>query len=253
MSETFEKLLSNRAKGMQRNQIREILKVVAQPGMISLAGGIPAPETFPIEELYQLNETVLDKYGAAALQYDLTEGFAPFRQALVKYLATKGIEASAEDLLIFNGSQSVLDTLGKILISPGDIVALESPSYLGAISAFSSYLPEYVSIETDDDGIVPEALERVLDQHEVKFVYLVTTFQNPTGRTLSAERREAVAEIIRAKNTLVIEDDPYSDLRYRGAPVPALRTYAPGTRYMPAPCRRYSRRACGWASAWRRR
>ena len=227
MTSSFEDLLSERALGMRQNVIREILKVVSQPGMISLAGGIPAPETFPIEELYRINETVLDRYGAAALQYDLTEGFTPFREALVSYLAQKGISADADSLLVFNGSQSVLDTLGKILITPGDIIALESPSYLGAISAFSSYLPEYISVETDDDGIVPEALERALDQQPVKFIYLVTTFQNPTGRTLSVERRRAVAEIIKAKNALVIEDDPYGDLRYRGQPVPALQTFAP--------------------------
>ncbi len=227
MTDTFERLLSRHTIGMRRNQIREILKVVAQPGMISLAGGIPAPETFPIEELYRINETVLDRYGATALQYDLTEGFAPFREALAGYLAKKGIEADAEQLLVFNGSQSVLDTLGKILITPGDTIALESPSYLGAISAFSSYLPEYVSIETDDDGILPESLARVLDQHDVKFTYLVSTFQNPTGRTLSVERRRQVADIIKAKNALVIEDDPYGDLRFRGAAVPALHSFAP--------------------------
>ena len=163
--------------------------------------------------MYRINETVLDRYGAAALQYDLTEGFAPFREALAGYLTQKGISADAEKLLVFNGSQSVLDTLGKILITPGDVVALESPSYLGAMSAFSSYLPEYVSVETDDDGIVPESLERVLDQQPVKFLYLVTTFQNPTGRTLSIQRRREVAEIIKAKQALVIEDDPYADLR----------------------------------------
>ncbi|MYD08543.1 MAG: PLP-dependent aminotransferase family protein [Chloroflexi bacterium] len=212
---------------MRENVIREILKVVSQPGMISLAGGIPAPETFPIEELYRINETVLDRYGAVALQYDRTEGFTPFLEALVGYLAQKGISADAANLLVFNGSQSVLDTLGKILITPGDVIALESPSYLGAISAFSSYLPEYVSVETDDDGIVPASLERVLDSTPVKFIYLVTTFQNPTGRTLSVERRREVAAIIKAKNALVIEDDPYGDLRYRGQPVPPLQTFAP--------------------------
>ncbi len=227
MTNSLEHLLSARALGMRQNVIREILKVVSQPGMVSLAGGIPAPETFPIEELYRINETVLNRYGAAALQYDLTEGFAPFREALVGYLARKGISADADSLLVFNGSQSVLDTLGKILITPGDVIALESPSYLGAISAFSSYLPEYISIETDDDGIVPEALERALDQQPVKFIYLVTTFQNPTGRTLSVERRREIARIIKAKNALVIEDDPYGDLRYRGHPVPALQTFAP--------------------------
>lgn len=227
MSKTFEHLISERALGMRENVIREILKVVSQPGMISLAGGIPAPETFPIEELYRINETVLDRYGAAALQYDRTEGFTPFREALVGYLEQKGIRAEAANLLVFNGSQSVLDTLGKILITPSDVIALESPSYLGAISAFSSYLPQYISIETDDNGIVPESLERALDQQPIKFIYLVTTFQNPTGRTLSIERRREVAAIIKAKNALVIEDDPYGDLRYRGQPVPPLQTFAP--------------------------
>ena len=227
MSTSFEHLLSKRALGMRKNVIREILKVVSQPGMVSLAGGIPAPETFPIEDLYRINETVLDRYGALALQYDVTEGFAPFREALAGYLTQKGISADAEKLLVFNGSQSVLDTLGKILITPGDVVALESPSYLGAMSAFSSYLPEYVSVETDDDGIVPESLERVLDQQPVKFLYLVTTFQNPTGRTLSIQRRREVAEIIKAKQALVIEDDPYADLRFRGQALPALQTFAP--------------------------
>ena len=227
LTQTLEHLLSSRTRGMQRNPIREILKVVSQPGMISLAGGIPAPETFPIEELYRINERVLDRYGAAALQYDVTEGFAPFREALVSYLAKKGIVAEAERLLVFNGSQSVLDTIGKVLISPGDIVVLESPSYLGAISAFTPYQPEFVSIETDDDGIVPEALERVLDEHEVKFVYLVSTFQNPTGRTLTVERREEIAAIVKEKRALIVEDDPYSDLRFRGVAVPPLFAFAP--------------------------
>ena len=119
MTQKLQNLLSQSASGLRRNPIREILKVVSQPGMISLAGGIPAPETFPIEDLYRINETVLDRYGAAALQYDLTEGFAPFREALAGYLATKCITADAEQLLVFNGSQSILDTLGKVLISPG--------------------------------------------------------------------------------------------------------------------------------------
>ena len=227
MSQQFQDLLSQRTNNMRKNQIREILKVVAQPGMISLAGGIPAPETFPIEDLYRINEAVLDRYGAVALQYDLTEGFTPFREALVTYLAAKDINVSADELLVFNGSQSVLDTLGKVLISPGDIVALETPSYLGAISAFSAYEPNYVSIATDDDGVLPESLEETLDRHPVKFIYLVTTFQNPTGRTLSVERRRQIAEIIKQKGALVIEDDPYSDLRYRGDAVPPFYTFAP--------------------------
>ena len=227
MSRQFEDKLSARTATMRRNQIREILKVVAQPGMVSLAGGIPAPETFPIEELYRINEAVLDRYGAAALQYDLTEGFTPFRRALSRYLAAKRIHVSADEILVFNGSQSVLDTLGKTLITPGDLIALESPSYLGAISAFSAYEPNFVSIATDGEGILPDALAETLDRQAIKFIYLVTTFQNPTGRTMSAERRRQVAEIVKARGALVIEDDPYSDLRYRGEAVAPFYAFAP--------------------------
>ena len=227
MSAKLEHLRSRRVDGMQRNPIRELFKVAMQPGMVSLAGGLPASETFPVEQLYGLNERVLDRYGAAALQYDRTEGFTPFRQALTGFLAGKGIQAEADELLVFNGSQSVLDTVGKALISPGDLVGLESPSYLGAISAFSPYGPQYVSIETDEDGIVPRALEAALDQHALKFIYLVTTFQNPTGRTTTLERRRQIAAIIKERDALVVEDDPYSDLRYRGQALPPLQTFAP--------------------------
>ncbi len=227
VSQDFQGFLSQRTQSMRRNQIREILKVVSQPGVISLAGGIPAPETFPIEDLYRINEAVLDRYGAAALQYDLTEGFTPFREALVSYLGAKAIKVCADEILVFNGSQSVLDTLGKVLITPGDTIALETPSYLGAISAFSAYEPNYVSIATDDEGLLPEALEETLSRRKIKFIYLVTTFQNPTGRTLSAERRRQVAEIVARHGALVIEDDPYSDLRYRGEAVPPFYAFAP--------------------------
>ena len=227
MPDAFQKLLSQRTLSMQSNAIREILAVVSQPGMISLAGGIPAPQSFPLEDLYRINETVLDRYGAAALQYDLTEGFTPFREALVDYLSSKQVQASAQDILVFNGSQSVLDTLAKVLITPGDFIALESPSYLGAITAFNAYEPRYLNIETDDEGIIPESLVNLLEQRSVKFIYLVSTFQNPTGRTLSASRRREVAEIVKRFQALVIEDDPYSDLRYRGEPIAPFFTYAP--------------------------
>lgn len=227
MSNNFAHLLSQRTQNMQDNAIRNILKVVSQPGMISLAGGIPAEESFPLEQMYTLNEIVLNKYGATSLQYDVTEGFAPFREALVTYVASKGITVDPDQFIVFNGSQSVLDTIAKILISPGDTIALESPSYLGAISAFNAYEPNYVSIETDNDGVIPESLDDVLSRHSVKFIYLVTTFQNPTGRTLSIERREAIADIIQKHNALVVEDDPYGALRFRGEPLPPLYTYAP--------------------------
>ncbi len=224
----YEKLFADRTKNMGANIIREILKVVSQPGMISLAGGIPAPQSIPLDLIQELTSTVLKKYGARALQYDLTEGFIPLREALVPYLANKGIHTTVPEVCISSGSQGVLDALGKVLISPGDEIAVEAPTYLGAISAFNPYGPKYVCIDMDEEGIIPEALEKVIATHNIKFVYLVPTFQNPTGRSLSLARRHIIAEIIAKNDLLLIEDDPYSDLRYRGEPLPTFYSLIPG-------------------------
>ncbi|MCA9884375.1 MAG: PLP-dependent aminotransferase family protein [Anaerolineae bacterium] len=220
--------LSTRTRMMQASAIREILKVVAQPGMVSLAGGIPAPESFPLEIIRQITNDVLDEFGPAALQYDKTEGFEPLVQSLVDYLPTRGlVNVAPETLGIFSGSQSALDMVAKVLISPGDKIAIEAPSYLGAISAFNAYEPDYVSVATDDDGILPDALEEVLKQHTIKLIYLVPTFQNPTGRTLSLERRKRVADLLKQYDVLLLEDDPYSALRYSGEALPTLQSFAP--------------------------
>jgi len=223
----FENLLADRTSRMGASAIREILKVVSQPGMISLAGGIPAPDSFPMQVICDLTTTVIEKYGSGAFQYDLTEGFMPLREALVGHLERKGICASAPEILITSGSQGVLDAIGKILLSKGDKVAVEAPTYVGALQAFNPYEPEYVALETDDDGLIPDALDRTLQEHEVKFIYLVPTFQNPTGRTIPFERRQAIAEIIQRHNVLLLEDDPYSDLRYRGESIPPIAAFAP--------------------------
>ncbi len=223
----FEHLLAERTHNMAASAIREILKVVSRPGLVSLAGGIPAPESFPMDIMGALTERVLGKYGPAAFQYDATEGFAPLRDQLVGHLQLRGITARVEDICMASGSQGVLDALAKVLISPGDGVAVESPTYLGAIQAFNPYQPEYVSLATDDEGILPESLEACLGAGGIKVVYLVPTFQNPTGRTLGLDRRRRVAELIQRHNVLLIEDDPYSALRYRGNPLPAIHTFAP--------------------------
>ncbi|MCB2148664.1 MAG: PLP-dependent aminotransferase family protein [Deltaproteobacteria bacterium] len=220
-------MLAHRTHNMGASAIREILKVVSKPGMISLAGGIPAPESFPMTIIREITETVFAKYGPKAFQYDLTEGFLPLREALVDYLLEKGIAAAAEQILVSSGSQGVLDSLGKILINPGDRVALEAPTYLGALQAFTPYEPEYVQIATDDQGMLPDALATALSQHPVKFIYLVPNFQNPTGRTLPMNRRRAIADIIRQFDTLLVEDDPYGDLRYRGTLLPPIKTLVP--------------------------
>lgn len=216
-----------RTARMNVSAIREILKVVSRPGIVSLAGGIPSPNSFPVESLAELTDRVLERYGSDALQYDLTEGFPPLRRQLSLLLAEIGIAATAEEVLVGSGSQGVLDGIGKILIDPGDIVAVEAPTYLGAIQAFSPYQPAYVEIATDEGGVIPAALDETLTKGNVKLVYLVPTFQNPTGRTLPLERRSQIAEIVERHGVLLIEDDPYSALRFRGEPLPPIKSLAP--------------------------
>ena len=223
----FETHLAERTKNMGANAIREILKVVSQPGMISLAGGIPAPESFPMEIITELTHRVIAKYGPAAFQYDLTEGILPLREAISGLLDHKGIKADPDHIRITSGSQGALEALGQILITKGDCVAVEAPTYLGALSAFNPYEPTYVRMDTDDDGLIPESLDEVLTKNKIKFIYLVPTFQNPTGRTIPLERRQQIAEIIQKHEALLVEDDPYNDLRYRGTPLPAIKTMAP--------------------------
>ena len=223
----FAHLLAARTDTMGVNAIREILKVVSQPGMVSLAGGIPAPESFPMAILRELSAAVEQKYGSSAFQYDATEGFGPLREALVEHLAAKGVATTAHGVLISSGSQGVLDAMGKVFIDRGDVVAVEAPTYLGALQAFNPYEPRYVQMATDDDGVILESMAEVLRAHAVKFIYLTPTFQNPTGRTLSLARRKAVAHIIQEQNALLVEDDPYSDLRYRGDALPPIKAFAP--------------------------
>lgn len=223
----YEALLAERTELMKTNAIREILKVVSKPGVISLAGGIPSPESFPMEIFRELTQQVFEKYGSGALQYDLTEGFIPLREQVANLLESRGIQVPVEQINIASGSQGVLDAVAKLLISKGDKIALEAPTYLGALSAFNPYEPAYVRMDMDDDGLIPDSLEETLKQHRIKFIYLVPTFQNPTGRTITLERRREIARIIKKYDALLVEDDPYSALRYKGESVPAIKTLAP--------------------------
>ena len=219
--------LARRTRHMSRSAIREILKVASQPGVISLAGGVPAPESFPLELMHRLSRDVIQKYAHRAFQYDLTEGFTPLREALAPHLMHRSIHVAPDHILITSGSQGALDALGKILISPGDLLAVESPTYLGALQAFTPYEPRYAAIPCDGEGVIPEALDEMLMRQPVKFVYLVPTFQNPSGRTLSPARRQAIAGLLEAHNTYLIEDDPYSDLRYEGQAVAPIKSLIP--------------------------
>ncbi len=218
---------SARTKRMESSIIREILKVVGQPGMISLAGGLPSPDAFPVELIRKLSDEVLTTWGVSALQYAASEGFPPLREALSDYLAGLGIACGPDRILVTSGSQQVLDIIGKIFVSPGDKIAVEAPTYLGALQAFNPYEPAYVEIATDEEGVIPESLEEVALREQPKFIYLVPTFQNPTGKTIGRKRREQIAEIAIRNNLLIIEDDPYGAIRFRGEPQPTIASMAP--------------------------
>jgi 2-aminoadipate transaminase len=222
-----DQLLATRTSHIKASAIRELLKIATNPGMISLGGGLPSPDSFPLDLITELTDKVLKKYGPKALQYDLTEGFIPLRKALIDHCKSNGIDAEMENIYITSGSQGFLDAIGKLLISPGDYVAVEGPTYLAALQAFNAYEARYAKIETDDEGLIPESLEKVITKTKVKFVYTVPTFQNPSGKTIKLKRRQRIAEIIKKHDTLLVEDDPYSALRYSGEPLPTIKSMAP--------------------------
>lgn len=213
--------------GISSSAIRELLKVTEQPGMISFGGGLPAPECFPVAELRQAAERVLANQAARALQYGPTEGFTLLREFVAGMMRERGLPVPTEQVLITSGSQQALDILGKLLIDPGDPVLVEDPTYVGALQAWRPYQPRFVTLPMDHDGIQIDALERTLlslerEGRKPKLLYLVSCFQNPTGVTLSAERRHALVELAALHGLPVIEDDPYSELRYSGLPLPSL-------------------------------
>ena len=223
----YDRILAARTSRIKASAIRELLKLAANPDLISLGGGLPSPESFPLDLVMELTEKVINKYGSAALQYDTTEGFTPLRKALVEYINAKGIDAGLENIYITSGSQGFLDAIGKLLITPGDYVAVEGPTYLAALQAFNAYEVHYAQMQVDKEGVIPESMEEIIQSYPVKFVYTVPTFQNPSGKTNGVQRREKIAEIILKHDVLLIEDDPYSALRYKGEELPTIKSMAP--------------------------
>lgn len=213
--------LSERARKLTSSVIREILKVTERPDVISFAGGLPAPATFPVERMRAAAERVLTEQAAGALQYSATEGYLPLREWIA---AHHGVRVS--QVLITTGSQQALDLLGKCLIDEGSRVLVETPTYLGALQSFSLYGPDYKQVATDEHGLIPEALTDELT-HGARMLYAQPNFQNPTGRRMPVERRRALAEFAKRSAFPVIEDDPYGDLNYRGEPLPSLLSMAP--------------------------
>ncbi len=225
---------ARRAARMNPSIIREILKVTEKPGVLSMAGGLPSSDTFPVDALKAACDTVLSKNAKEALQYAASEGFAPLREWVAERVKALGMNISPDQVLITSGSQQGLDLVGKILCDQGVPVAVETPTYLGALQAFTPYEPNFTSLETDEGGVRPEAFGRLAhDAPGTRFAYLLPNYQNPTGRVMSLERREAVMAAAKAAGVPVVEDNPYGDLWFDEAPPPALASLWPeGTIYL---------------------
>jgi 2-aminoadipate transaminase len=222
---------SQRAEQLQSSVIREILKVTMRPEIISFAGGLPSPLTFPVERMREAFDAVLRREGKVALQYGPSDGYAPLREWIAASLSTDTGPITPDQVLMVSGSQQGLDLLGKVLIDEGSKVLVETPSYLGALQAFSVYQPEFVSVPSDEGGLIPEAVGPL--GADARLLYALPNFQNPTGRTLSLERRMQLVDTCAALGLPLIEDDPYGALSYNGEPLPKMLNMNPqGVIYM---------------------
>jgi 2-aminoadipate transaminase len=218
---------ARRMGAVKPSTIREILKVTEQADIISFAGGLPAPELFPIAEVAASCERVLREGGPGALQYGPSEGFAPLRECCAEESRKRGIQCAADDILITTGSQQPLDLVSKIFLDVGDCVLTESPTYMAALQAFQTYEARFAAAPTDENGLIPEALPELIERERPRFLYTIPSFQNPTGVTMTAERRRRVYEIAKHYGLIVLEDDPYGALRYAGkniAPIKSMDT-----------------------------
>ena len=219
---------------MNPSIIREILKVTEKPGILSMAGGLPSADTFPVDALKAACDHVLTYQAREALQYAASEGFAPLREWVAAHVALLGMTVSPEQVLITSGSQQGLDLVGKILCDAGAPVAVETPTYLGALQAFTPYEPIFASLDSDAQGVDPDALARLPhDAPGTRFAYLLPNYQNPTGRVMSAERRQAVMAAAQTARVPIVEDNPYGDLWFDAPPLPALASLWPeGSIYL---------------------
>ncbi|MFA4641182.1 aminotransferase-like domain-containing protein [Pyrococcus kukulkanii] len=225
----FEAYFSEKALKMKASEIRELLKLVEASDVISLAGGLPNPKTFPIDIIDKILDEVIREHADKALQYGTTKGFTPLRLAIAEWLRKRyDIPISKVDIMVTSGSQQALDLISRVFINPGDIVVVEAPTYLAALQAFSFYEPNYIQIPLDDEGMRTDLLEEKLRElkaegKKVKLVYTVPTFQNPAGVTMSEDRRKHLLELASEYDFIIVEDDPYGELRYSGKPVPKIK------------------------------
>jgi 2-aminoadipate transaminase len=219
MAISWAEQFAQRTAAIKSSTIRELLKVTQRPEIISFAGGLPAPELFPVARFQEICSRVLSEKSSAALQYGATEGYTPLRQMIADKLT--GIGATVENVMITTGSQQALDLVGKLLIDAGDRVLVEAPTYLGALQAFTVYGAEYVSVPIDEDGLRTDLVEAVLQSHP-KFMYVLPNFQNPAGVTLTEGRRHQLVLLSDVYHVPIVEDDPYGELRYEGEALPSL-------------------------------
>jgi 2-aminoadipate transaminase len=221
MQTAWDAIYAERTRRITSSAIRELLKVTEQPDFISFAGGLPAPEVFPVAEVAEATARILADRGAQALQYGATEGYRPLREWVAEQMTAAGVPASLENVMITTGSQQAIDLIGKVVLNEGDQVVVESPTYLAALQAWSVYGAVYLETPTDGHGMRTAELRRVLMKHP-KLIYSLPNFQNPSGVTLSLPRRRRLVELAARSGIPILEDDPYRELRFEGAPLPRM-------------------------------
>ncbi|MCD6461297.1 MAG: PLP-dependent aminotransferase family protein [Thermoplasmata archaeon] len=230
MKPVFDDLYSDRASGMRASEIRELLKLTQRPDIISFAGGLPNPLAFPLGIIKELTQKVLDRYGEKALQYGTTEGLTSLREAFAENYNAHDIPCTPDEITIVGGSQQGLDLLSKIFLNPGDEVVVGDPTYLGGLAAFRAFQARFVAVPLDNDGMRVDLLEERLEKmrregRKPKMVYVIPTFQNPTGTTLPTDRRKRLIDLVHEYDTVLVEDNPYGRLRYEGEPLKPIKYY----------------------------
>ena len=222
----MEYSFSNRVNSLKPSAIREIFKYAADPEVVSLSAGNPAPDAFPTKEIAEISADLLSRRPVDALQYGLTEGYAPLRDYLKKYMKDKyGIGSENDQLIITSGAQQVMDLAAKSLCNEGDVVICEAPSFIGSLNSFRSYNARLVGVPVESDGINTEILEEKLKtEKNVRFIYVIPNFQNPSGVTMSLEKRKKVYSLAKKYGVMILEDNPYGELRYFGENVPAIKS-----------------------------
>lgn len=218
---------SDRVNTLKPSAIREIFKYAADPEVVSLSAGNPAPDAFPAEAVAEISERLLKENPVLALQYGLTEGYVPLRETLKKYMVEKySVNMEGNDLIITSGAQQVMDLVTKSLVNEGDVVITEAPSFIGSLNTFRSYNAKLVGVPMDDDGMNMDELENALKENEnVRFIYTIPNFQNPSGITMSLEKRKKMYELAKKYGVLILEDNPYGELRYKGENLPNIKSF----------------------------